>query len=417
MPTSANCSVAPMTVTNSGLFHFKAEEDRPEPPDDFTLNLIIDDQPLRDIFKSLYYPDSPYEFSVLSADILGQVYEQFLGKVIRLTPSHRAVVEDKPEVKKAGGVYYTPTYIVSYIVENTVGKLLKGKTPKQAKKLKILDPACGSGSFLIGAYQYLLDWHHKFYVDNDPEKWVNRRSPTLYQGAAGDYHLTTAERKRILLNNIYGVDIDSQAVEVTKLSLLLKVLEGENEQTLTKQIEMFHERALPDLGDNIKCGNSLIDSNFYKSQQMSLLGEEEHYRINVFDWETEFSEVMQVGGFDAVIGNPPYIRIQALKEWVPLEVEFYKQRYATANKGNYDIYVVFVERGLNLLNDRGQMGFILPNKFFSTDYGEALRQSITDRKALVKVVDFGHAQVFENATIYTCLLFLMGKTFQVYFTR
>ena len=112
---------------------------------------------------------------------------------------------------------------------------------------------------------------------------------------------------------------------------------------------------------------------------------------------------------DAVIGNPPYIRIQALKEWVPLEVEFYKQRYTTANKGNYDIYVVFVERGLNLLNDRGQMGFILPNKFFSTDYGEALRQSINDRKALVKVVDFGHAQVFENATIYTCLLFLTGK--------
>ena len=394
---------------NSGLFHFKAGKDRPEPPDDFTLNLIIDDKPLKDIFKSLYYPDSPYEFSVLSADILGQVYEQFLGKVIRLTPSHRAVVEDKPEVKKAGGVYYTPTYIVNYIVEHTVGKLLKGKTPKQAEKLKILDPACGSGSFLIGVYQYLLDWHYDFYVADGLEKWAKGRSPALYQGDGGDFHLTTAERKRVLLNNIYGVDIDSQAVEVTKLSLLLKVLEGENEQTLTRQIRMFRERALPDLGNNIKCGNSLIDSNFYKSQQMSLLGEEEHYRINVFDWENEFSEVMKVGGFDAVIGNPPYIRIQALKEWVPLEVEFYKQRYTTANKGNYDIYVVFVERGLNLLNDRGQMGFILPNKFFSTDYGEALRQSINDRKALVKVVDFGHAQVFENATIYTCLLFLTGK--------
>ncbi|MYI63968.1 MAG: N-6 DNA methylase, partial [Gemmatimonadetes bacterium] len=226
---------------NSGLFHFKVEKDRSEPPDDFTLNLIIDDQPLKDIFKSLYYPDSPYEFSVLSADILGQVYEQFLGKVIRLTPSHRAVVEDKPEVKKAGGVYYTPTYIVNYIVENTVGKLLKGKTLKQAEKLKILDPACGSGSFLIGAYQCLLDWHYKFYVDNEPEKWTKGRSPVLYQGDGGDYHLTTAERKRILLNNIYGVDIDSQAVEVTKLSLLLKVLEGENEQTLTRQIRMFRE--------------------------------------------------------------------------------------------------------------------------------------------------------------------------------
>ena len=229
---------------NSGLFHFKAEKDRSEPPDDFTLNLTIDDKPLKDIFKSLYYPDSPYEFSVLSADILGQVYEQFLGKVIRLTPGHRAVVEDKPEVKKAGGVYYTPTYIVNYIVENTVGELLKGKTLKEVEKLKILDPACGSGSFLIGAYQYLLDWHYDFYLADGPEKWMKGRSPALYQGSRGDYHLTTAERKRVLLNNIYGVDIDSQAVEVTKLSLLLKVLEGENEQTLTRQIRTI-PRACP----------------------------------------------------------------------------------------------------------------------------------------------------------------------------
>ena len=399
---------------NSGLFHFKVEKDRSEPPDDFTLNLIIDDKPLKDIFKSLYYPDSPYEFSVLSADILGQVYEQFLGKVIRLTPGHRAVVEDKPEVKKAGGVYYTPIYIVNYIVENTVGELLKEKTLKQVKKLKILDPACGSGSFLIGAYQYLLDWHYDFYLadDDGPEKWMKGRSPALYQGSRGNYHLTTAERKRILLNNIYGVDIDSQAVEVTKLSLLLKVLEGENEQTLTRQIRLFQERVLPDLGNNIKCGNSLIGSDFYDGQQLSLLDEEERYRINVFDWETEFSEIMKDSGFDAVIGNPPYIRIQALKEWAPLEIEFYKQRYMSASKGNYDIYVVFVERGLNLLNEQGQMGFILPSKFFSTDYGQILRQSITDRKALVKVVDFGHAQVFKKATTYTCLLFLRGKPSQ-----
>ncbi|HRT36180.1 MAG TPA: N-6 DNA methylase, partial [Smithellaceae bacterium] len=136
---------------NSGLFHFKQEKDRFEPPDDLTLSLSIDDKILKDIFKSLYYPESPYEFSVLPADILGQVYEQFLGKVIHLTPGHRAKVEEKPEVRKAGGVYYTPTYIVDYIVKNTVGKLLEGKTPKTAEKLRILDPACGSGSFLIGA--------------------------------------------------------------------------------------------------------------------------------------------------------------------------------------------------------------------------------------------------------------------------
>ena len=138
---------------NSGLFHFRHERERPELPDDTTPSLTLDDKPLKEIIKNLYYPDSPYEFSVLPADILGQVYEQFLGKVIRLTLGHRAIVEDKPEVKKAGGIYYTPTYIVQYIVKNTVAKLLEGKNPKQAAKLKILDPACGSGSFLINAYQ------------------------------------------------------------------------------------------------------------------------------------------------------------------------------------------------------------------------------------------------------------------------
>ncbi|NQV25560.1 MAG: N-6 DNA methylase, partial [Rhodopirellula sp.] len=151
---------------NSGLFHFTREKHRHEDPDEWTLSLQIDDRVLKDIIRKLYYPESPYEFSVLGSDILGQVYEQFLGKVIRLTKGHQARVEDKPEVKKAGGVYYTPTYIVDYIVEQTVGKLLEGKMPhevaartektwkpaKQGRPLTVLDPACGSGSFLIGAY-------------------------------------------------------------------------------------------------------------------------------------------------------------------------------------------------------------------------------------------------------------------------
>lgn len=133
---------------NSGLFHFRVERDRAEAPDELTPKIAIDDKVLRDIVRGVYYPESPYEFSILPADILGSVYEQFLGKIIRLTPAHRAKVEEKPEVKKAGGVYYTPTYIVDYIVENTVGKLVKGKSPKQIEEIRILDPACGSGSFL-----------------------------------------------------------------------------------------------------------------------------------------------------------------------------------------------------------------------------------------------------------------------------
>jgi len=393
---------------NSGLFHFKKEPDRLEEPDRITPGLVIKDETLKDIFKHLYYPDSPYEFSVLGADILGSVYERFLGKVIRLTAGHHAKIEEKPEVKKAGGVFYTPTYIVQYIVQHTVGKLLEGKTPKEAEKLRILDPACGSGSFLIGAYQYLLDWHRDWYVNDGADKHAKGKNPKLHQGRGGIWRLTTAERKRILVNNIYGVDIDSQAVEVTKLSLLLKVLEGET------QLEMFHERVLPDLGRNIKCGNSLIGTEFYHSQLIPF-DDADRSRINAFDWHEEFPEVFKPspsgrgqdeGGFDAVIGNPPYIRIQVMKEWAPQEVEYYKTQYLAASKGNYDIYVVFVEKGLSLLNKSGRLGFILPHKFFNAQYGEPLRLLISQGKHLSEIVHFGDQQVFDGATTYTCLLLL-----------
>ena len=393
---------------NSGIFHFKKEKDIPSHPDELTLTIKLDDAPLKSILKNLYYPDSPYEFSVLPADILGHVYEQFLGKVIRLTESHRAVVEEKPEVRKAGGVYYTPTYIVDYIVKNTVGKLLEDKTPATASKLNILDPACGSGSFLIGAYQYLLDWHLKKHQEYLKKK---RRIPritipdsekthsAIYQGAGGDWRLTLYEKKRILLNNIYGVDIDDQAVEVTKLSLLLKVLEGES------QMHLFHERILPDLGSNIKCGNSLIGPDFYENQSMDLFDEKERYRINVFDWKAEFPEILGGAnpGFDAVVGNPPYIRLQTMQ--IP-ELDYYRQTFISAGQGNYDIYIVFIEKGFCLLRKQGVFGMILPHKFFQADYGQKIRKFISDRKAIYEIVNFSTNQIFEKATTYTCLLFL-----------
>ncbi|MFB3918311.1 MAG: Eco57I restriction-modification methylase domain-containing protein [Terriglobales bacterium] len=339
---------------NSGLFHFSQEKNRAEEPDKLTPRLKIDDIRLRAILKRLYYPDSPYRFSHFPADILGQVYEQFLGQVIRLTPGHQAKVEPKPEVKKAGGVYYTPTYIVDYIVRNTVGKLLEGKTPKQASKLRILDPACGSGSFLIGAYQYLLNWHRDRYLEDGAEK----HKKELYQVAGGEWRLATAEKKRILLNNIYGADIDSQAVEVTKLSLLLKVLEGESEQTLAAQLRLFHERALPDLGNNIKCGNSLVGTDFYQNQQMRLIDEEERYRVNAFDWQKEFTTIMQAGGFDAVIGNPPYGALLSESE-----AEYLRTKFGSRNV--LDSYALFLEQALRLCRSLGKISMIVPTGWYS----------------------------------------------------
>ena len=263
---------------NSGLFHFQQEQDSDELPDTLSLSVTIDDKVLKGVIKRLYYPETPYLFSVIPPAILGHVYEQFLGKVIRLTDGHQAKVEYKPEVKKAGGVFYTPQYIVEYIVKHTVGELVKDKTPRDVAKLRILDPACGSGSFLIGAYQFLLDWHRDWYIANLVPVFKEKNSvadpavlallpeaaprgkknlaqvdlPVYKAGTSGDatrtrsdWRLTTAEKKRILLNNIYGVDIDQQAVEVTKLSLLLKVLEEENEENIDKQLKLFAERALP----------------------------------------------------------------------------------------------------------------------------------------------------------------------------
>jgi len=416
---------------NSGLFHFKIETGRPE-PDTVTPNLKIDDAVLKNILKRIYYPESPYEFSVIPPDILGQVYERFLGKVIRLTPGGQAKVEDKPEVRKAGGVYYTPTYIVEYIVKNTVGKLLEGKRPQNTKtarvaptrgasparvaptsgasprallvgvpKLRILDPACGSGSFLIGAYQYLLDWHLKAYTeDGDPEKLSKKRKAPIYRDSRGDWRLDPSERKRILTDHIYGVDIDSQAVEVTKLSLLLKVLEGENEENISSNLRLFHERALPDLDGNIKCGNSLIGPDFYANAQMMLLTEEEQYRINVFDWKKEFAEVFKGDnpGFDAVIGNPPYVRQESLGEFKA----YFQERYQTYNS-IADLYTYFIERGVSLLNENGIFGYIVANKWMRANYGEPLRKWLKTR-SVEEIIDFGDLPVFKQATTYPCIL-------------
>jgi hypothetical protein len=273
---------------NSGLFHFNHEKGRPDDYDTISEGLKIDDKVLKEIIGNLYPPNYPFDFSVMPVDILGHVYERFLGRVIRLTDSHRAKVEVKPEVRKAGGVYYTPKYIVDYITSNTVGKLVEGKTPKQVASLKILDPACGSGSFLLGAYQLLLDWHLEWYENNDPRKHSRKKNPPIFETKDG-WRLTTEKRKEILINNIYGVDIDTQAVEVAKLNLLLKVLEQENIPGLYDRMK----RALPDLGENIRCGNSLIESDFYDDHSEMVCDLEQTRKINAFDWDVEFPDIIR----------------------------------------------------------------------------------------------------------------------------
>jgi hypothetical protein len=384
---------------NSGLFHFRKEPGRPE-YDTLTPELSVPNNVLTDFIGRLYWPDGPYDFAVFPPDVLGQVYEQFLGKTVERSGG-TAIITEKPEVRKAGGVYYTPTHIVRYIVERAFSAKLDGQTPAQLTKsgFRVCDPSCGSGSFLIEAFQYLLDWHLDYYVNNNPERWTRSRPKRLRKDVYGSWRLVTDERKRILLDHIFGVDIDPQAVEVTKLSLLLKVLEGETDSSLQSQYALFHERALPDLEGNIKCGNSLVGTAFHLTQG-TLPDPEMERRVNAFDWDVEFPEVATGRGFDVVIGNPPWLMAGY---YVAESVPYLHQNYKSAEK-KFDLYYVFIEQGRRLLAPGGTIGLIVPNKFFHTGAAAKLRDLLIHDLRLREIVDFGTERVFEGPTNYSCIL-------------
>jgi len=380
---------------NSGLFK----------PHEWLRSLTIDDGVLSSIINGLYYPECPYEFSILPVEILGNIYEQFLGKIIKfrnVKGGHTALIEEKSEVKKAGGVYYTPQYIVRYIVENTLGVKIKGQSPDFIAQLKVLDPACGSGSFLVEAYQQLLDYHLNYYSDEKQRKQALKNS-LIYEIRRNVYKLTIEEKQRILLNNIYGVDIDGQAVEVTKLSLYLKLLENEGSETQGQLFKFSDMKLLPSLDSNIKCGNSLVGSDYYNEKDVSLFDDEAMRKINTFDWDKEFPEVFAQGGFDCVIGNPPYVfaRESGEKGMGDDDKIYYYSKYQTA-KYQINLYHLFIEKGCLLLKDNGIFSYIIPNNWLTINSNKDLREFIL-QKANISILNFKY-KVFEGADVDTCIL-------------
>lgn len=380
----------------------------------FSENLIIDDKVIKDIIKKMCYPLSPYQFSEIEPEILGRIYEKFLGSKIRLTENHSAKIEEKPEVRHAGGVYYTPQYVVRNIVEKTVGIKAKGKDPNSITSVTICDPACGSGSFLLGAFDYLIDYL-KYWYSTTSKTEQKKYKNDFYFTADGEIKITLRKKSEILQNCIYGVDIDREATEVAIMSLYLKLLDDGFDKG---QVEMFMlGHILPDMTGNIKCGNSLIGKDYFKGQ--TLLSDEEYSKINPFDWNAigikdktssgyigrGFPDILKNGGFDAIIGNPPYIDSETMTLFYKKERMYIAEKYKTAT-GNWDIYIPFIEKGLELLNEEGLCSFITPNKWLSIDYGKTLREGIFQN--LLAIDDYSKIKVFQDASVFS-IVFVLAK--------
>jgi predicted RNA methylase len=354
----------------------------------------VDDSEFAGICKKLAHVNSPYDFNSIPIHILGSIYERFLGKVI-VTTAKRATLEEKPEVRKAGGVYYTPEYIVRYIVENTVGKQIEGKTPAQIAEMRFADIACGSGSFLLGVFDLLLSYHGKWFNAN-PDK---AKKAGCVLGDDGAWHLALKQRREILINNIYGVDIDNQAVEVAQLSLYLKLLEEETTASARQHQLEFHETILPSLNKNIVCGNSLIGTDIETGQ---LFASDEERKLNPMDYEQRFPEIMKRGGFDTIVGNPPWG-----VDFSETEQDYLRKGYKTAEASNVDSYTVFVEAATRVLRRGGLLGYIVPDTFLRKDDYLPTRNFILKETRVRELIETG--PVFSQVRDTWCLVFTVEK--------
>jgi len=347
--------------------------------------VFVEASTLENIIGGLYEVPggiASYDFSVMDADVLGAVYEQYLGHVA--TIAKRKVkegqgqfdlgvdvsLEAKKEKRKEQGIYYTPKWVTNYIVKHTVGRFLAEHSHDENIKIRVVDPACGSGSFLIRAYDELLNYH---------------------AAASGKpvSELDQWDRLPVLNRNIFGVDLDGQAVEIARLNLLLRSL--------------ARREILPSLADNIRRGNSLISG--VESELEKYFGKSWNEK-RPFDWQHEFAPAVQGGDFDVVIGNPPYIRIQTLPRD---EADYYRDHLASAS-GSFDIYVLFLEKGIELLKPGGRLGFICSSKFLKSQYGAGILQLIKKNCTVENIVDLSAQTVFAEATTYPVIVVLKKES-------
>jgi len=322
------------------------------------------------IIKQLYFPNSTYSFAVFASDVLGNIYEVFLGEQLKIDGEEVLLVRKPEHVDR--DIVTTPTYIVQAILKETVFQYCQSKTDEEILNSTFADIACGSGVFLLETYQLINDILVDYYLANSPG--------TLIQTSVETFKLPFSIKKRILENCIFGVDKDYNAVEACKFGLLLKLLEDENNSTVSSPV-------LPNLDERIQYGNSLIESSETTNDNRRV--------INPFDFGDN--------RFDVIVGNPPYMSTEHMRNFTPLEVPIYKRHFNSAYK-QFDKYFLFIERGVELLRNEGYFGFIVPSKFAKVGAGTALRTYLQENKYVRQIVSFGANQIFPKKTTYTCLL-------------
>lgn len=355
-------------------------------------SLTISDTVFDDLLSTLYYP-SPYRFDVIPINVLSSIYELFLGYKLEIN-NGRVISVLKESLKKQNGVVVTPLHIVRRVLERTFDEsLLANLSFEQLLNLRILDPACGSGIFIVEALSLMERVAIQGLKDND-ERVIKIEDRRL---------LNLMARKQIASNCLYGVDIDQEAVEVTKLSIALRLIDDYTPDVFEKA-GLLGSMILSGIGDNIKCGNSLVSSdilNMYPTLNEQI---DELKETNIFDWEDAFQDVFDNGGFDYVIGNPPYVEVKNYNAGLPTMASYIKRHFPSSKNGKIDLAIPFIEQGLTLLNDSGRLGYIIQKRFFKTDYGKKIREIIAEGQYLNNIYDYLETDLFPGRITYVAVL-------------
>lgn len=358
-------------------------------------SLQIDNSVFESFLGNLYYP-SPYCFDVIPLKTLSDIYDLFLG--YQLVVNGSTVTDElKAEFKKSNGAVTTPEALVNQVIEYTIpSNTIANLTIEQIFDLKIIDIACGSGVFLVGVYDYLtkkIEQKLERKQDCDADLYADLEHPVLNING----------RRKLINSCIYGVDINPEAVEVSKMSLCLRLIDNYSPKDFDT-VGLLGSQILRGIGANIRCGNTLVGTDIEQHFPTIADNITELQKTNAFEWKSSFPAVFQNGGFDYIVGNPPYVEVKNYNVGLPHMAAYIKKFYISSRNGKIDLAIPFIEKGINLLNANGRLGFIIQKRFFKTEYGKGIRKLLTSRKLLNGVHDYEETDLFAGRLTYVAIV-------------